>query len=128
MKLHAFPSDATRAAVHNLVHLNAIGKLSRVRMDGIIEQVLTNYGLTHIHLDGYTMRLGEPITTALGWFPVTSIEAKFVSTGANCPRCGGKGGYLEGDSVITMACRGCGTVFRFKEVDINAAPTGAGRS
>ena len=115
MNIYQFPDDKTRAAVHNLVQANACGKISRVHMDGIIEQVLTSYGLTRIHLNDCTVKLGEPITTALGWFPVTHIEAKFVSTGPDCPRCGGKPGYLEGDREITVGCQRCGCVWKFKE-------------
>lgn len=92
------------------------GRLSRVKADSAISRMLISYGLTHIHLQGYTVKLGEPITTPLGCFPVTHIEAKYVSTGPTCPRCGGKPGYLEGDTVIVAGCQSCGTVFRFKDM------------
>jgi len=128
MKLHQFPTAIDRIRIHDLIRFNACGKLSRVHMDEIIEQVLTYYGLTYIHLDGYIVHLAESITTPLGRFPVTYIIAQYESDGPNCPKCGCNGGFLEGDKVIVAGCPICGLVFKFrdKEVEQGANPQDAG--
>ena len=128
MKLHAFPTATDRARIHGLVHLNVCGKLSRVQVDEVITQILFNYGVKHLHLDGYSVRLGEPIRTPIGEWPVIHIEAHRTADGPNCPECGGKPGYLEGDKVIVAGCRNCGVVFKFrdKEVEQGASPQDAG--
>ena len=124
MEVYPFPDDNIRAAIHNIIHLNALGKISRVYMDDAISRFLTSYGVTKIHMDGYTVRLTEPIVTPMGKFPVTQVIAHRKSEGQDCPICGGKPGYLDGDMVVTAACRDCGCVFKFtKEYD--CAPSGA---
>jgi len=118
MNLHAFPTKTDRARIHDLVRLNAYGKLSRVHMDEVITQILYNYKLSKIHLGGYSVRMGEPIQTPIGEWPVTHIEAKRTADGPNCPVCDGKGGYLEGDKVITVGCRQCGMVYKFRDKEV----------
>jgi len=128
MNIHAFPTKTDRARIHDLVRLNAYGKLSRVHMDEVISQILYNYKLSKIHMDGYTVRRGEPIQTPIGEWPVVHIEAHRTADGPNCPECGGKPGYLEGDKVIVAGCRNCGVVFKFrdKEVEQGANPQDVG--
>ena len=122
MKLHAFPTATDRARIHGLVHLNACGKLSRVKADRIISHILAGYGLTSIHLDGYTVRLAESIQTPTGEWPVIHIETQRVAPGQNCPICTGKPGFLEDDVLITAACLNCGIVYKYK--DVEEIPTG----
>jgi len=110
-----FPNSTTRTYIHIFVLANARGHLSRVKTDALITAMLRGYGLSKLHLDGYTVHVAEPIETDLGVFPITHIEAKYWGEGDRCPKCGGKPGYLEGDEVITAACMACGCVFKFKD-------------
>lgn len=115
MKLHAFPSSATRTQVNMLLRDNARGKLSRMAMDFAIWRILTSYGVSRLHLSNCSVFLAGEIRTPRGCFPVTRVEARLVSTGDICPQCGSTGGYLDGDEEVVFACKSCGTVFKFCE-------------
>jgi len=122
MNLHAFPTTTDRARIHDLIRLNAYGKLSRVHMDEVITQILYNYKLSKIYMDGYTVRRGEPIQTPIGEWPVVYIETQRVAPSPNCPACGGRPEYLDADVLITAACLNCGIVYKYK--DVEEEPTG----
>ena len=72
-----FPNSTTRTYIHIFVLANAYGKLSRVKTDALITAVLKGYGLSKLHLDGYSVYVAEPIETPSGLWPVTHIDAKY---------------------------------------------------
>lgn len=115
MKIHSFPNSASRAVIHGLICANAKGILSRIRTDAGITSILAGYGLSRIHLDGYSVHVAEPIETPSGTCPVTHISAKLASDSQHCPLCGGNSGFLEEDDFITAACLNCEAVFKFRE-------------
>jgi len=115
MKIHPFPNATTRSHIHALVCANAHGRMSRVKTDAGITSILKGYGLSRLHMDGYSIHVADPMETPSGVWPVTRIEAKLTSDGQHCPLCGGKPGFLEGDAFITAACLGCGCVFKFAD-------------
>ncbi|HBC94331.1 MAG TPA: hypothetical protein DCZ10_15890 [Pelotomaculum sp.] len=113
MKLYAFPTDNDRARIHSLIQLNACGRISRMRADIAITQIMDKYGISALRVNDYTIKVGEPIKTIMGSFQVTHIKTSRTAHGDRCPDCGGKPGYLEGDAEITAGCQNCGAVFKF---------------
>ena len=85
-------------------------------MDEVISQILFNYRIKHLHMDGYTIHAAEPLDTVWGPWALTHIEAHRWGVGKLCPECFGRGGHLESGEYVTAGCRNCGAVFKFRDI------------
>jgi|GEM_PF-6381813 hypothetical protein len=121
--LHKLPTANDRALIHDLVRFNALGLVKRHHRDAEISRIMGRYGITKLHLDGYSVHLVNPICTPKGIFPVVDIRAERKSPNKHCPACGGRPGYLDGDRVVTVGCQSCGTVYKFAGGEVSENPT-----
>jgi len=133
MKLHQFPTPTERTRIHDLVHANACGKLSRVEADNsmIIDQLLRLYakglhtrrqfdtgathtlssaGATSITVNNYTLRQGTDIKTGIGTRP--TVLFSIPEEREECPHCRGEGKYVAGKMILYC----CGNLYRTKKL------------
>ena len=115
--LHKLPTANDRALIHDLVRFNALGLVKRHHRDAEISRIMGRYGITKLHLDGYSVHLANQIRTPKGEYSVVEIRVSRKSPSKYCPQCGGRPGYLDGDRIITAGCQSCGTIYRFKGGD-----------
>lgn len=111
-----FPNLSVRALIHSVIQMYAQGKWSRQQMMSQVHDTLQHYGVSKLDINNYSVKVDAPVITGIGKFPVVIIEAKEVSQGIGCPACYSReAGYLAGDSVVTVMCRGCGCIYQFRE-------------
>jgi len=126
-KILPFPGPGVRGEIHDAIQLHAAGKLSGRRMADFIAGRLAEYGIKRLNINNYSVKVVDPAGIVAG--PVILIQARGITEEPCCPVCRSKAcGYLGGREVITVMCRGCGAIYKFKlkEVDAGEKPGNAG--
>ena len=92
-----------------------------------IAGMLSKFNVSRLVIDDFSVRTA-PAATGCDEFPAVLMASRAVAERMVCPFCHfDEAVYVSGDDIVTVLCRECWSIYRFKDANNNNSCLGGGK-